>query len=232
MSGNSTGRSKHNDVDPNEKSSVAALDRRGGSSPATSNIKIRRATGQAHRPPPPRPTEAGAAADSGPGEPPAVPVEAPTGGRRHRRTSSTAQVDDRQERSGPPVRSRRWVQLRSATTRTSDARGTDAAKSGHGGAIDNDTKPKASRRTATASRAAKHKNLQSEALTKPADTQASDTASCCDPLTSLWELALLPTRMTMAATTEAMKMLTSSDDATRESVMCREPQIDGRDASG
>jgi hypothetical protein len=90
-----------------------------------------------------------------------------------------------------------------------------------------DTKPKASRRTATASRAAKHKNLQGEALTKPADTaQAADTASCGDPLTSLWELALLPTRMTMAATTEAMKMLTSSDDATRESVMCREPQID------
>jgi hypothetical protein len=105
--------------------------------------------------------------------------------------------------------------------------------------MNDDTKPKASRRTGTASRAAKHKNLQCEALTKPADTapaadtaQAADTASCGDPLTSLWELALLPTRMTMAATTEAMKMLTSSDDATRESVMCREPQIDGRDASG
>src|SRR4051812_50107170 len=107
MSGNSTGRSKHNDVDPNEKSSVAALDRRGGSSPATSNIKIRRATGQAHRPPPPRPTEAGAAADSGPGEPPAVPVEAPTGGGRHPPTPPPAPGGQQQGRSLPPARKTR-----------------------------------------------------------------------------------------------------------------------------
>src|SRR4051812_50109595 len=107
MSGNSTGRSKHNDVDPNEKSSVAALDRRGGSSPATSNIKIRRATGQAHRPPPPRPTEAGAAADSGPGEPPAVPVEAPTGGRRQRPPPAPTPGGDRAEGSLAPRKRRR-----------------------------------------------------------------------------------------------------------------------------
>src|SRR4051812_49905279 len=122
MSGNSTGRSKHNDVDPNEKSSVAALDRRGGSSPATSNIKIRRATGQAHRPPPPRPTEAGAAADSGPGEPPAVPVEAPTGGRPHPPTSSTPPAGDRHERSSAPRRKRAAGAPGRATTTRSAAR--------------------------------------------------------------------------------------------------------------
>jgi hypothetical protein len=54
------------------------------------------------------------------------------------------------------------------------------------------------------------------AQTSEAD-RTRDTARFDDPFTSLWEFALLPIRMTMAATTEAPRMLTSGDDGTRRS---------------
>jgi hypothetical protein len=237
-------------------------------------------------------------------------------------------VDDGQERSGRLARSRRWVQLRDATARTSDAHDTDAAQGGHGPVTDDRTKPATSRRTATASVARKRKNPHRDARTKPVEPEqtsveadrkpteseqkpgetnqkpveaerkpteaeqkpieskqeptepkqepieskqepteskqepteskqeptkakqeptkadknsagadrsapragrAGNTAPCGDPLAALWELALLPQRMTMAATTEALKMLTSSDDGTHPSPTPERPQLDERD---
>jgi hypothetical protein len=57
------------------------------------------------------------------------------------------------------------------------------------------------------------------------------TSDAGDPFASPWEVALLRTRMTMAATAEVLKMFTSSDDRSRRSEMRAEPQLDGRDAS-
>jgi hypothetical protein len=141
--------------------------------------------------------------------------------------------------------------LRNATTESSEARDTETAKSGqlgrpkdgHDTATDN-TKSKIGRRPA--SRADKSENSRRDVRTKPTEAeqrpveaeqapetnQAPETARCGNPFTSAWELALLPTRLTMAATAKAMKMLTSSDDGPQESVVHKEPRLDGREESG
>jgi len=57
------------------------------------------------------------------------------------------------------------------------------------------------------------------------------TSDAGDPIASPWKLALLRTRMTIAATAEVLKMFTSSDDRSRRSEMRAEPQLDGREVS-
>src|SRR5215217_9519003 len=141
MSEDSTARDKHNDVEPNEEFSVVALDRRGRSSPPTSNMRIRTATGRVL---PPRPAAGGEGSTDDPGSAESAnePVDAPPRGHRDRVPSSTTEVaSDRQERTDRPARSRRWVQLSNTTTRTSAARGTDRANVGDGITADDDTKP-------------------------------------------------------------------------------------------
>jgi hypothetical protein len=221
MSGNSRAR-KRNDVDANEESSSVV--------PRTSNMMIRTANGQAH-PPRSETRQRRTPDDGGPAGSPAVPVDSPAGRQRPHSTPATADASSSQERSGRRARSRRWVQLRNTTTVTPDARGTDTAKGGHGAATDDDTKSKTGRRPATTS--GKRENLRRDVRTKPVEAdqrpvevgrrpeadRTPEAARCGDPYTSLWELALLPTRMTMAATTEALTMLTSGDDGTRRSAM-------------
>jgi hypothetical protein len=227
MPDEATARDGHESVGAHEQesSAVAPLTGRGRASTQTSNMRFRathRLTDTARSEMSARKSEM---ADGGETTEPAVASQNPSAGaQRHRATRSAARTTSRRDRPGDGARrSRRWVQLRNATTRTSDALSAATRRDGRDATTDEDTKPDASSPPAVTSAPARHDSFRPDALNVSAQPdqsrvpvgQPSTTERRDDPLAFLWELALLPVRMTMAATGEALKMVTSSSDSDR-----------------
>jgi hypothetical protein len=217
-----TTRSAHRNIHARERASGEPTTGRARTSRQTSNIRIRTTPGRAPASHSQADTRGYKKLDEGdPAETRAVPIDSPARRQQKAITPSTAEMDSKQERSGRLVRrSRRWVQLRSTTTRAVDAAGAETTQAGSDAAPDNANKPEIVRHPATTALPGRHEGPSIDTRRNrvvagevPVEAGQPFNSICYqDPLGLLVELALLPTRMTLAATTETLRALTSRED--------------------
>jgi hypothetical protein len=185
--------------------------------PHTSNMRIRTVPGQGATPDSASSARCHRAAPEGQlDKSRAVPIEPP--GRRTGGMPSTHDQSSNNERSGRQVRrSRRWFQLRTTTTRKPNTlRAKTASEEPHEATTD-DVGPERDPRSTDAP----HGGLRETVLTKQAEDPRrspveagpkSAGAAQPDPLSLLVELAMLPSRMVLAATAETVKLLVPDHD--------------------
>jgi hypothetical protein len=188
--------------------------------PHTSNMRIRTLPGLGSAPNSVSGTKRhGTAPEGQPDESRAVSIEPPE--RRTGGTPSTHNPTSSAKHPGRQVRrSRRWVELRTTTTRKLDMRRAKSASEKLHDAIANDTGPRQNRLsndephdgrrdTAPAPRLEEAPQSRVEAGRDPGRSARSD------PFSVLVELATLPSRMTLAATAETLKLLAPTSDDRR-----------------
>jgi len=185
--------------------------------PHTSNIRIRTVPERGAAPNFAAGTRRHRKAPEGqPDESLAVSIEPPE--RRTGGTPSTHDPSGSNEHSGPQVRrSRRWIQLRTTTTRKLEKPPAKTASEESDDATVDDIGPERNCRSTDAP----HGGRRETVLTpRPEDTPRSPVeagrkpggAAHPDPFSLLVELATLPSRMTLAATAETLKLLAPDHD--------------------
>jgi hypothetical protein len=188
--------------------------------PHTSNMRIRTVPGQGVAPNSVSGTRRhGTAPEGQPDESHPVPIEPllsgePEAPSTHNPTSS-AKHPGRQVR-----RSRRWVELRTTTTRKLDTRRAKMASETLHDAAADDTGPRQNRLSTDEPHGARRETVHTP---RPEDTPRSPVeagrdpgrSARSDPFSMLVELATLPSRMTLAATAETLKLLAPTPDDRR-----------------
>ena len=188
--------------------------------PHTSNMRIRTVPRQRAAPNSVSGTSRhGTAPEGQPDESRAVPIEPPE--RRTGGTPSTHNPTSSAKHSGRQMRrSRRWVELTTTTTRKLDTRRAKTASEKLHDAAADDTGPRQNRLSTDEPHGARRETVPTP---RPEDTQRSPVeagqdpgrSAGSDPFSVLVELATLPSRMTLAATAETLKLLAPTHDDRR-----------------
>jgi hypothetical protein len=185
--------------------------------PHTSNMRVRTVPGRGAAPNSVSGTRRRGTAPEGQlDESRAVPIEPPE--RRTGGTPSTHNPTSSAKHSGRQVRrSRRWVELRTTATRKLDTRQAKTASEKLHDAAANDTGPRQNRPSTDEPHGGRREAVPAS---RPEVTPRSPVEAGrdpgrpgrSDPFSLLVELATLPSRMTLAATAETLKLFAADHD--------------------
>jgi hypothetical protein len=226
MSDETTARDEPRRVNVSDRapSSFVPSTRSGRTSGQASNMRIRTVPGPAVAP-----NSASSsrrrkqAVEDQPADTRVVPIEPPERRQGTESTPSTSDLTRSKKRSRRHMRrSRRWVQLRSTTPRNFD---TVAANTTPGDVTyDNDVEPARYHCAASSPspdwRETEFTQLYEDSRKSPVEAgRQHGVVRHADPFPLLFELAMLPSRMTLIATTEALKLLIPNRDGCHPRLM-------------